>query len=473
MKENRTSKLIKNSIILAFGQFLPKIMALITLPILTATLSTEQYGIYDLLLSAEGILMPLMTLQLQQGVFRKLIQQENDRSRIIASAYKMLLVVYALWLPVIFSLLRFVVKWSDETAALISIFYVVYSSFDVLSQTVRGLGENVKYSIGIVLYSLINTIALVLCFYFYTITIQTIIALSLVSYVIASAFYFASCRFARIVDFRVFDSSALKNILSYSIPIIPGTISLWIVNLSDRLLVSFFLGTGMNGIYAVANKIPGLFASVYSVFNLAWTDTASRVMDLDNDSDEYYSKMFDAMYRMLTGVMLLLISFSPVLFSILIGESYYSATSQMPILFLGVFFNCIVSFYGGIYIAKQITKQVGISSFVGAVLNFVINLALINKIGLFAASISTLVSYFAIAAYRAIDLKKCVRIIYNKKSILICSAFLSLFALCSSLNAMWMNVFLLAIAIVFNLVVNKKIISFLAEATLSKLVKTR
>ena len=38
MREGQTSRLVKNSIILAFGQFLPKIMALITLPILTAAL---------------------------------------------------------------------------------------------------------------------------------------------------------------------------------------------------------------------------------------------------------------------------------------------------------------------------------------------------------------------------------------------------------------------------------------------------
>ena len=40
---NRTNKLIRNTIILGFGQFLPKLVSLITLPILTAGLTTSEY----------------------------------------------------------------------------------------------------------------------------------------------------------------------------------------------------------------------------------------------------------------------------------------------------------------------------------------------------------------------------------------------------------------------------------------------
>lgn len=71
---NRTNKLIRNTIILGFGQFLPKLVSLITLPILTAGLTTSEYGIYDLILSTQSLLIPLMTLQIQQAIFRKLIR---------------------------------------------------------------------------------------------------------------------------------------------------------------------------------------------------------------------------------------------------------------------------------------------------------------------------------------------------------------------------------------------------------------
>ena len=129
------------------------------------------------------------------------------------------------------------------------------------------------------------------------------------------------------------DKDIIKELLLYALPIIPSSVSLWIVNLSDRFFITIFLGTSLNGIYSVANKIPNLCASVYSVFNLAWTETAARVMDKDSDANEYYSTMFDVMFRFLSGAMLLLISFSPLLFRILINEQFDDAFQQMPLLF--------------------------------------------------------------------------------------------------------------------------------------------
>ena len=79
-------------------------------------------------------------------------------------------------------------------------------------------------------------------------------------------------------DFKIkeFSSQTIKKLLIYSVPIIPSSISLWIVNLSDRLIVTYFLGASANGIYAAASKIPNLFGTVFNVFNLAWTELAAR-----------------------------------------------------------------------------------------------------------------------------------------------------------------------------------------------------
>lgn len=103
--------------------------------------------------------------------------------------------------------------------------------------------------------------------------------------------------------------------------------------------------------------------------------------------------------------MLLLMSVSPLLFEILLINNIAKHITRWGA-FLGVFSSCIVPFYGGIYVAKQKTNNVGWSSLVGAILNIIINVLMIRKIGLFAASISTVVSFIIIAIYRTWDLKK-------------------------------------------------------------------
>lgn len=455
---SRTGKLVKNTVILGFGQFLPRLLALITLPILTAALSTSDYGIYDLILSMESLIMPLMTLQIQQGIFRKIIQYgEKKASEIISTAYFFVLTSMLIWCPIIFCIFRFAVGYTAGVSITIYLFFVFCSLFDVCGQTSRGIGCNSKYSVGIVLYSVLNTIFLVILYYTGKITIISVLGSSLVAYCISCIYYLISVKIYRHIDKKLYSQAELKDLLSYSVPMIPSSIALWIVNLSDRLLVTVFLGTSLNGIYAVANKIPNLFASVYSVFNLAWTETAARVMDKDKDADAYYEKMFDVLFGFLSGAMLLLISITPVIFRILINSKFDESYQQIPILFMGVFFNCIVSFFGGIYVAKQQTKQVGYSSLAGAVINFVVNIAFIRNIGLYAASVSTVVAFLIISIYRMVDVKKYVEIHYNYKKLAVCMVAMIIYCIMAAHRNTILNVALFIIAIAFNLVVNKEV----------------
>ena len=457
--KNRTTILIKNTFILGLGQFLPKIVALITLPILTLALTTSEYGIYDLILTAEGIALPLMTLQVQQAIFRKLLQASKEKTDIIInSACTFLAILFAIWCPIIIGILFYVVKISFSTTLIIFFVYICASIYDVLGQTVRGLGYNFKYSIGIVIYASLNMIGLVVVYYLHQVSIINVFICSIISYICSCGYYLFAGKIYKHIQKIKIDKDIIKELLLYALPIIPSSVSLWIVNLSDRFFITIFLGTSLNGIYSVANKIPNLCASVYSVFNLAWTETAARVMDKDSDANEYYSTMFDVMFRFLSGAMLLLISFSPLLFRILINEQFDDAFQQMPLLFIGVFFNCIVSFYGGIYVAMQQTRQVGISAIVGALLNAIINVVFIQHLGLYAASLSTIISFAIIALYRGCEIRKYIAIKYNIVTIALCLFSLTIFCvLCSRRNTV-LNFSMFVVALIWNTIFNRKII---------------
>jgi O-antigen/teichoic acid export membrane protein len=455
----RNEKLVKNTIILGFGQFLPKLTALVTLPILTAALTTSEYGIYDLILTAQSLLMPLMTLQIQQGIFRKLIQKGTAGAKeIVSSAYFFLLASFAIWCPIIIIFFHFAFKYSFAVTFFIYLFYLLYSLFDVFGQTVRGIGYNAKYSAGIVIYSVVNMILLLILYWMNRISVISVFSISVVAYAIACLYYLVSSKLYEDIKIADANKNTRKELLDYSIPMIPSSIALWVVNLSDRILVTIFLGTSLNGIYSVANRIPNLFASVYTVFNLAWTETAARVMDKDSDADQYYTNMFSVMFKFLSGAMLLLISISPLLFRILINEQFDEAFAQMPVLFMGVFFNCIVSFYGGIYVAKQQTKQVGISSAVGAILNIVINLSMIHNFGLYAASVSTVVSFAIIAVYRGWDIRKYVDLKYNSVEISFCLISMFVYSILCARRSVLINAIMFGVAIIWNLIFNRDMI---------------
>ena len=109
------------------------------------------------------------------------------------------------------------------------------------------------------------------------------------------------------------------------------------------------------------------------------------------------------------------------------------------------------------YIALKRTKQVGYSSVAGAIINAAINVLLIRIIGLYAASISTAVSFFVIAIYRAIDLNKIIEIKYNKKEIEIGMGLFLISTICLNCNQVWTIVLCWGIAGIYNITQNMQI----------------
>ena len=97
------------------------------------------------------------------------------------------------------------------------------------------------------------------------------------------------------------------------------------------------------------------------------------------------------------------------------------------------------------------TKEVGESSIAGALLNIIINIILIKEIGLYAASISTALSFAVIVLYRAYDLNKVINIKYNIKDITIGLLFFIVSSMMLYYQSIWSTVICLILAILYNL----------------------
>lgn len=81
----REKALAKNTIIIGFGTFLPKVASIITLPIVTGSLTKAEYGTYDLLLTLISLVLPLATLQIQTAAFRFLVQIREKKKNVLVS----------------------------------------------------------------------------------------------------------------------------------------------------------------------------------------------------------------------------------------------------------------------------------------------------------------------------------------------------------------------------------------------------
>ena len=88
MQEKANNKmLIKNTGIIAVGNISTKLINFLLLPLYTALISTEDYGIIDLLSTYSTLLIAIVSLQLFQAAFRFVaVERDNlDNSRYVLS----------------------------------------------------------------------------------------------------------------------------------------------------------------------------------------------------------------------------------------------------------------------------------------------------------------------------------------------------------------------------------------------------
>jgi O-antigen/teichoic acid export membrane protein len=230
---------------------------------------------------------------------------------------------------------------------------------------------------------------------------------------VCSIYLFFRLKMYSYIHFKLVDKKLLKDMFKYSIPLIPNGVSWWIVNVSDRTIIKFLLNTGANGIYAVSNKFPTIISSLTGVFNLSWSESAALHVN-SPDRDEFFSDVFNTIMKLFTALGVGMIACMPFVFPLLINTKFNDAYNYIPYLVLGVVFNVAICLYSQVYLAKKLSKQVASTAILGAIINIVLNVVFIKQIGLYAAAISTAISYFVMMVYRHIDLKKYVSIKVDK-----------------------------------------------------------
>ncbi|NME63975.1 oligosaccharide flippase family protein [Clostridium cadaveris] len=454
---SREGSLVKNTLIILFGTLLPKLSGMIVLPVITGYLSKSELGTYDLITTLVSLLLPIITLQIQSAAFRFLIDCRNDNEdtcEIITNILTFITIV-SLFAVIIMTIVM--KKFDLLTRSLICIYFYVDMLLNAVQQIVRGLSKNKLYSISAVITSLFNMIIVLFMLIEMKAGLKGVLIAIIIATITAIFFIAVKINIFSYFNFKYLSINRLKTMLKYSWPMIPNSLSNWIMNLSDRLVIMQVLGVQVNAIYAVANKLPNVFSSVQGTFVLAWQENAS-IASKDSDIDEYYSNMFDSVFSILFAIMACLIAMTPILFKLLIRGDYIESYYQIPILYMGMLFSAISSFMGGIYIAHKRTKDVGITTTIAAAINLIVDILLINIIGLYAASISTLVSYFVLAIYRMYDVQKFQRVYYRKKKMIImCCLLITMCYLCF-INKFILNIFNLILAISLSILYNKKII---------------
>ena len=194
--------------------------------------------------------------------------------------------------------------------------------------------------------------------------------------------------------------------LAYCVPLIPTAVFWWIMGVSDRYLVKWFVGSDANGIYAVAYKIPTILTILATVFMDAWQLSAIAESGDRRAQARFYARVWDAFFSAVCLCAGGIIAFLPLLIRLLAAESYYDAWRYIPILTLSMIAAAFSNFMGSVYVVTKKSTASLWTSLAGAAANIALDLFLVPRIGVQGAAAATFLGCLLVFLMRTVSVRR-------------------------------------------------------------------
>ena len=406
--------------------FLQKAISLLTTPIFSRLLTTEEYGGFNVFTTWESIIIILASLNLASGVYlRGLVKFENDNDEFTASLHSLYLlnacivfVIYLVFsdfwntifkLPTLYVVLMFV-----------DVFVVVAFYFWSARQRVNFLYRKLVFVT--ITNAIVKPVSGIIGILVSSDHLFARIITMVGADVLVFGYFFLAVFFKK---GKIISTKYWKYALAYNLPLIPHYLSQIVLNQSDRLMINSMVGAGAAGIYSLAYNA----AAIMIIINQSILNSYNPWM-YKKIKEGQYERIRTVSLQLLVivgGVNLLLIVLAPEAIAILAPASYYDAIWVVPPVSMSVFFMFMYSLFSNFEFYYEKTKIMMIASVAGAALNILLNYIFIEKYGYLAAGYTTLVCYlcYCVAHYLAMNyiLKKELKgmKIYNMRLIALVS----------------------------------------------------
>lgn len=471
---DKYKKLAANTIIFAISKFSSSVLSFLLMPYVTAKLVSSDYSTADLIQQTANVLIPIVFLQVNSAALRFALDKQTVKKDVFSVGLRVTLQGFLVFLIFYYpiSLININDTPLGDYAPLIYIFVLVSGMRQLCQQFVRGCGH-VKLYAADGIFATATTLAFNLIFlgplnmgiYGYVFAIIASDACSVL-------FLFVGAKLWKNVTFKKIPSDTRRDMLKYSIPMVPTIILWWIINVSDRYMVTGFVGGAENGLYTAASKIPNFVILFSTVFIDAWQ--LSAVDEYDSESREHF---FTKVFRVYSGgvfvVASALILVCQILTKILVADSYYTSWRYVPVLIIATSFSCLVNFLASIYMAEKKSFMGMVTALSGAFTNIILNLVLIPIMGANGAAVATVISFIVVFVFRGQNTRKYLK--FDMKPVTLISETLILVLQCVAMLVLEKGVVmyciesaLFVLMLLFNIKPIKELITLVLDRFLPK-----
>ena len=411
-RNNSSGKLKKNIIIFSLANLGNKLISFILVPIYTYYLSREAFGMIDLTTTTIMMLLPVVTASSHEAVLRFVLDKHSQYKNIIYNSFTISLLGFLISL----TLIPLFTRIGIQTQYIFFLYVILFLQIinQILSQYCRAIGKIKEFAYNGIIITLLIGLFNIGFIVNFKMDIRGYFLSLLYSYVISNCYlYFVTYKTINIKEQKL-DLNEIKDILKYSVPLIPNSIMWWLTNGASRFIINWILGISANGLFAVSSKIPTVISVFNQIFSQAWQLSAFEAYN-ENSTSKYYSIVFSYYYKFLMTVISALILILKPSFKLLFSSLYFGAWEPVPFLLLGTLFSSLSAFIGVNYTASKNTNGIFKTSVIGGFLSVVFNFIFIPHFGLLGAGISSMISFFSMFVLRLIDTKHLVKISFDIK----------------------------------------------------------
>lgn len=421
--DSRGKYLAKNTIIFAIGNIATKLISFLLVPLYTSVLSTSEYGVVDLVNTIGNVLAPILIINVSEAVMRFSLDKNADYEKIMSIGT--IIFLASIFIGTIIIPFSSLIEDIAPYAVYVYLYTLSLSASQLFLSYLRGKEKLILYSVGNIVQTFLIAILNLIFLKFMNFEIYGYFTAYIIANFVTSIYAFvAGGAFHVIVKFR-FDRKLASAMVKYSAVLIPNTFMWWIMNSSDRIMVTSMIGAAENGIYAISYKLPSLVSTLTGIFNQAWSYSAIRE-EGSEDEEGYSNKIFIRLISVVTFLSIALLTVVKPFLHLYVDADYYDAWHYTPFLIVGSAYLTMASFMATSYTVHKDSFGYLFSATFGAALNIVLNFALIPRIGVYGAAFSTCVSYIAVFTFRLLHTRKYIQYNIKNKEFILGSSLLAI-----------------------------------------------
>ena len=398
--------LIKNIGILTVSNFATKFLSFFLLPLYTGILSTEEYGTFDLYSTTISLLYPMLSICISDSVIRFLLERNKDKESVILISAKYVAISIVAFL---FLLEANVITNAVPALNTYKIFFILMYIVTVLNSWLSGVARGQERIKDISLASIISSIGTILLNIIFLVWMK----LGIVGYFLATIlgtsmsiiYYVYVTDIFQSIHTVTKDYNLDKEMRKYGTGLMVNSISWWVNNSLDKYMVLYMCGIAANGLISVAYKLPTVLSMIQNLFEQAWVLSAVKKYNKE-DADGFFVRTYNLYGFVMAIAASAIIMFTKILSALLFKKDFYEAWSMIPFFSIAVVFSAAAGFCGGVFAAQKRTDIISKTTFIGAIVNTILNAVLIFSFGVIGGAVATMISNAVVMIARLFYVKQ-------------------------------------------------------------------